>query len=87
MPEWRTNSEPPRFPRTNLPVQARHPEKHYDEDLAALRPPREQQKSFIMPERYFRGDSACHENELTAWLSDPARSLERGSHPPNLEGL
>ncbi len=29
-------------------------------------------------ERYFRGDSACHENELTAWLSDPARSLEPG---------
>ena len=30
-------------------------------------------------ERYFRGDSACHENELLAWLNDPARSLEDGS--------
>ena len=29
-------------------------------------------------ERYFRGDSGCHENELTAWLSDPARSSEPG---------
>jgi len=30
-------------------------------------------------ERYFRGDSACHENELIAWLNDPARSLEPGA--------
>jgi hypothetical protein len=30
-------------------------------------------------ERYFRGDSACHENELIAWLNDPARALEPGA--------
>jgi hypothetical protein len=29
-------------------------------------------------ERYFRGDSACHENELIAWLKDPARAQEPG---------
>jgi hypothetical protein len=29
-------------------------------------------------ERYFRGDSACHENELLSWLNDPARALEPG---------
>lgn len=30
-------------------------------------------------ERYFRGDSACHENELISWLNDPARALEPGA--------
>jgi len=29
-------------------------------------------------ERYFRGDSACHENELIGWLSDTARATEPG---------
>ncbi len=29
-------------------------------------------------ERYFRGDSACHENTLLNWLADPARALEPG---------
>lgn len=29
-------------------------------------------------ERYFRGDSACHENELIDWLKDPARAQEPG---------
>jgi hypothetical protein len=29
-------------------------------------------------ERYFRGDSACHENELLAWLRDPERGKEPG---------
>jgi hypothetical protein len=29
-------------------------------------------------ERYFRGDSACHENELVSWLNDPARVAEPG---------
>jgi hypothetical protein len=29
-------------------------------------------------ERFFRGDSACHENELLAWLSDPKRAEEPG---------
>jgi hypothetical protein len=29
-------------------------------------------------ERYFRGDSACHENELISWLNDPARTQEEG---------
>lgn len=29
-------------------------------------------------ERYFRGDSACHENELIQWLNDPARAGEKG---------
>jgi hypothetical protein len=28
--------------------------------------------------RYFRGDSACHENELLGWLNDPARASEPG---------
>jgi hypothetical protein len=28
--------------------------------------------------RFFRGDSACHENELLAWLSDPERATEPG---------
>ena len=28
--------------------------------------------------RYFRGDSACHENELVQWLSHPDRAQERG---------
>jgi hypothetical protein len=28
--------------------------------------------------RYFRGDSACHENELIGWLKDPARGQEPG---------
>lgn len=28
--------------------------------------------------RYFRGDSACHENELIAWLKSPARGQEPG---------
>ena len=29
-------------------------------------------------ERYFRGDSACHENELLRWLKHPDRSQEPG---------
>ena len=29
-------------------------------------------------ERYFRGDSACHENELIAWLNAPERAAEAG---------
>jgi len=29
-------------------------------------------------QRYFRGDSACHENELIQWLEDPARAGEPG---------
>jgi len=29
-------------------------------------------------ERYFRGDSACHENELIAWLNHPDRTAEAG---------
>jgi hypothetical protein len=29
-------------------------------------------------ERYFRGDSACHNNKLLAWLNDPARAQEAG---------
>jgi len=29
-------------------------------------------------ERYFRGDSACHENELLAWLKHPERQKEPG---------
>lgn len=29
-------------------------------------------------ERYFRGDSACHENDLIQWLKDPARAKEPG---------
>lgn len=29
-------------------------------------------------ERYFRGDSACHENELITWLKAPARASEPG---------
>jgi hypothetical protein len=29
-------------------------------------------------QRYFRGDSACHENELIGWLNDPARASEKG---------
>jgi|SRR5688572_2560672 len=28
--------------------------------------------------RYFRGDSACHENELIQWLRGPERALETG---------
>jgi hypothetical protein len=29
-------------------------------------------------QRYFRGDSACHENELLGWLKDPEREKEPG---------
>jgi hypothetical protein len=29
-------------------------------------------------QRYFRGDSACHENELLDWLKDPEREKEPG---------
>jgi hypothetical protein len=29
-------------------------------------------------ERYFRGDSACHENALIQWLNAPARASENG---------
>lgn len=29
-------------------------------------------------QRYFRGDSACHENELIQWLRAPERSVESG---------
>jgi len=29
-------------------------------------------------QRYFRGDSACHENELLNWLKDPEREKEPG---------
>jgi hypothetical protein len=29
-------------------------------------------------QRYFRGDSACHENELLDWLKDPDREKEPG---------
>jgi hypothetical protein len=29
-------------------------------------------------ERYFRGDSACHESELIGWLTDPQRAQESG---------
>src|SRR5436190_8070648 len=29
-------------------------------------------------QRYFRGDSACHENELLDWLKHPAREQEPG---------
>jgi hypothetical protein len=29
-------------------------------------------------QRFFRGDSACHENELLGWLKDPARAQEPG---------
>jgi hypothetical protein len=29
-------------------------------------------------QRYFRGDSACHENELLAWLKHPDRAREPG---------
>lgn len=29
-------------------------------------------------QRYFRGDSACHENDLIQWLKDPARASEAG---------
>ena len=28
--------------------------------------------------RYFRGDSACHENDLIQWLKDPERAKEKG---------
>jgi hypothetical protein len=28
--------------------------------------------------RYFRGDSACHENDLIQWLKDPDRQKEKG---------
>lgn len=28
--------------------------------------------------RFFRGDSACHENDLIGWLNDPARASEPG---------
>lgn len=30
--------------------------------------------------RYFRGDSACHENELLGWLKHPDREKEPGGH-------
>jgi Transposase DDE domain group 1 len=29
-------------------------------------------------QRYFRGDSACHENQLIGWLKDPERARESG---------
>lgn len=29
-------------------------------------------------ERYFRGDSACHESQLLGWLTDPERAKETG---------
>jgi hypothetical protein len=29
-------------------------------------------------QRFFRGDSACHEGELLRWLNDPARASEKG---------
>lgn len=29
-------------------------------------------------ERYFRGDSGCHEKELLAWLNSPDRAAEKG---------
>jgi hypothetical protein len=29
-------------------------------------------------QRYFRGDSACHENDLLQWLKDPEREKEPG---------
>ena len=29
-------------------------------------------------ERYFRGDSACHENALLTWLAHPERAREAG---------
>ena len=29
-------------------------------------------------QRFFRGDSACHEHELLGWLKDPARAAEPG---------
>jgi len=29
-------------------------------------------------ERYFRGDSACHESKLLGWLTDPQRAQEAG---------
>lgn len=29
-------------------------------------------------ERYFRGDSACHENQLIQWLNAPERAKEKG---------
>jgi hypothetical protein len=29
-------------------------------------------------QRYFRGDSACHENQLLTWLADPERGKEPG---------
>ena len=29
-------------------------------------------------QRYFRGDSACHQNDLVQWLKDPARAQEPG---------
>ncbi len=38
--------------------------------FAALPPP--------IQERYFRGDSACHENELLGWLKHPDRAREPG---------
>jgi hypothetical protein len=31
-----------------------------------------------LKERYFRGDSACHESELLQWLSHPDRATEPG---------
>ena len=31
-----------------------------------------------MTQRYFRGDSACHENELLDWLKHPDREQEPG---------
>lgn len=32
----------------------------------------------MIQERYFRGDSACHENELIGWLKHPDRAQEPG---------
>lgn len=31
-----------------------------------------------LKERYFRGDSACHENQLIQWLNAPERANEKG---------
>ena len=32
----------------------------------------------MITQRFFRGDSACHENELLEWLKDPQREQEPG---------
>src|SRR5260370_35688201 len=29
-------------------------------------------------QRYFRGDSACHENDVVSWLKQPEREQETG---------